>query len=304
MRARVSHTPPVSLVSQQGVIQAKLLLKQEEDHKKQLLHKAEKNKILEEKGVPEEHFLRKKRLQQFQDMLEQFKKKQEEKRLDIVEKLVREEKLNKQLKNKESQVKSRYSTTKGSGSRRKKISETLSALETGTNINTDPITSRSDTNTDVNTNTNTDYATNTEGERASEGKEKVTCSTDQPPSDYSSDTEPPLTSHPPPSKKITSVIEPEIKGLWDTLSPRDAITRSWGQKTAGVNSGRVELGVGARGEEGKGEGTSSDHTQPILPKKEPSKAEMQLLKKAMEKLKKSKIRKQIAAGKEFKVTPL
>ena len=77
-------------------MQARQILKKKREQKEEMELELEKKRILENDGIPEEHFLRKKRLEEFQEKVENYKKKHKERRLDIVEKLVREEKLNKQ----------------------------------------------------------------------------------------------------------------------------------------------------------------------------------------------------------------
>lgn len=239
---------------------------------------------MEDSGIPEEYFLRKKRLQQFQDMLEQFKKKQEERKFEIVEKLIKEEKMNKQMKKTVSQEQSYHS--KSTGVRRKRIRESLAAPtgasgETSTDISTDAHTDTDpNTNIDANTDTNTEGMANEEEGPESPGEQHS-------PSESTSDTEEPINGG---GVGKTSVVEPEIRGLWEPLG-----------RHKGVWSPGKHAGGSGDGEEGAGEGSGGDGQEKAL-KREASKAEVQMMKKAMDKLRKSKITKQIAAGKEFKVS--
>lgn len=247
----------------QGTIQAQLLLKQKRDQKQQSLYEAERKRVLQEKGIPEEHFLRKKRLKQFQSMLERFKKKQEERKLDIVDKLIMEDKLNKRAKKKLPHDDSPHSKPSKTKKREKRKSLPAPSGSNSTETNTD-------TNTDANT-------------------EAEIQGIDLQSSGSTSDTEELTGSHLLYGKHPTTVVEPEIRGLWEALTP--------------VSKREVSLiNRSGDGTAEDGEGNSDDR-QGRSVKMEPSKAELLILKKAMEKLRKNKISKQIAAGREFKVTP-
>ena len=229
----------------------------------------EKKEVLEDNGIPEEYFLRKKRLQQFQDMLKQFKKKQEERKFDIIEKLIKEERMNKEQKQRQSQVKPTIQRKGGRVPRRATDIgfsgvhlEAVHAALTGTRLEAGPERREGEEE---------------KGKGEEEGGQRL------PPSEPSSDTEE-LADYFKRRKPTTaSVIEPEIRGLWD-------------QQQQASGGGGKEGGEEGGGEEG---GSTSDD-RPL--KREKSKAEITMMENAMDKLRKSKITKQIAAGKEFKVS--
>ena len=233
------------------------MLKQKKVLKQQAEEEEERKKILEEKGVPEEHFLRKQRLEQFQSMLSLFKQKQKERKLNIVEKLLREDKLNKQ-----SQPGLHKGHTKTSGRRTKAKESSNPALLSSNKLASDG------------------------------GSGDVELQGLQESSSSDSDTEK-LTPDTPQGKHMSTLIEPEIRGLWEK-SPKPTHLREFSKPSltvtlSGGEGGSTEVGSIPAGERTQG------------PKKGPSKAEVMIMKKAMEKLKRSKVSKQIAAGREFKV---
>jgi hypothetical protein len=215
-------------------------LRQEQERRQQLRDNLERKKVLEENGVPEEHFLRKKRLQEFQSMLDGYKKKKEERSLDIVEKLLREDK----LKRKHRPVRS--------ASRKTARREVLTA-PSSTRGRAAPDSTLPD-----------------------EGG-VVECDNVES-SDSASDTEVlGDCEHALQDQALVTIVEPEIRGLWDKhptviVSPKP--------------------GPGEVGEE--------EASQHQADRRKASKAEILIMKKAMEKLKDSKIQEQVAAGKKFK----
>lgn len=253
----------------QGTIQARLLLKQEKAQQKQAVEEAERKRVLEEGGIPEEHMLRQQRLEQFQDMLTLFKQKQQERKLGIVEKLLREDKLNKQAKGLAKEV------SQPSSEKRKMMKVRRNSVTAPTSSST------------LVEHAPPGRKEEEESKRKQRGQEESSASasdTDDPPAD---------TLH---SKHVVTIVEPEIRGLWDqTAPPPFAPHRVGGQ-------GSSEPPAAAVGEgsvlEGGGEGSAQEEGR----KKEQSKAEVMIMKKAMEKLKRSKITKQVAAGREFKVS--
>lgn len=240
----------------QDTIQALQLLKHEKERKEQIKKDNEWKEILEDGGNPEEVFLRRKRLQQFHDKLDEFKKRQRERKLDIVVKLLEEEKsLRREMKriSPEKMHKIPYpikldslihKIKKKKKRRRKKKSDELTVSEEG-EMKIDEATPESESSN--------------EEETAEEEKKK------------------PLVHVPQSSKSIKSIMEPEIRGLWekdpaikDTLpSCREVILDKEGKC-------KVE-------------------------KRGPSKAEQQIMKRTLTNLRKSITVKQVAAGREFKV---
>lgn len=248
-----SSSPPPPL---QGTIQAQQLLKQEREKKRQISVEQEKSKILEENGVPEEHFLRKKRLQQFQSMLETFKKKQKERKLDIVQKLLREEKSKRPRQEKEQSTSNKHrkrpALTAPSGPRHQKVN-------TGS---------------------------------------KVDGTTEQAMSDLTCDTEQLVCKDPVKDTPPVDMVEPEIRGLWDKKGKEDM----WESR---VSPGDRRFTIGALrksvSEEDSSQEECSGMGRPV--KRDMSKAELRIMKKAMEKLRRSRVHDQIAAGRKFKASP-
>ncbi len=247
----------------QGTIQAKLLLKQEKEQKQQALEEADRRRILEEKGVPEEHFLRRQRLEQFQNMLTLFKEKQKERKLNIVDKLLKETKASKRGLTKEV---SQPTNTRSDKQTKVKRGSLTAPSSSSTLTDRPPLPSGQDV----------------EMKRLQESPTSAS-DTEEPPSD---------TLH---SRHVVTIVEPEIRGLWDGWDTPAVLEGGRGSESsahpgvAGGTSGEVESSTLGGGSMKGGR------------KKEPSKAQLMIMKKAMEKLKRSKISKQIAAGREFKV---
>lgn len=232
----------------QGTIQAKRLLKQERERKEQVLEELERNRVLEESGVPEEHFLRKKRFQKFQGMLENFKKKKEERTLDIVEKLLKEEKLDRQAKRKHAHDPDPSEHFLHSGSRKTPKRDVLTA----------PSDSRG----------------SKEAPEEGGARREVIEDSDLSDNDMLGDYEHTLRD-----KALISIVEPEITGLWEK-TPIAAPPPKPGTLSP-VKEGELRR---------------------MASKRRASKAEVIIMKKAMEKLKDSKIQEQVAAGKKFKAS--
>lgn len=255
------------------------MLKQEQARKQQAEKEEERKRVIEENGIPEEYFLRQKRVKQFQDMLEQFKRKQEERRFDIIEKLVKEEKLNKKIKKEKKQLQERSFHSKASS---RKMEQTLTPHNTTTDISTVAFSVNPDTTTTI-----------------SERLETETVTTQQdlkprPPSGSTSDAE--NIANDVVERKLPSMVVPEIRGLWEPAHP----------DKGAESPGGITSGLGAKEErEGQGEGTeggSGEERGRTTMKKTASKATELMMEKAMDKLRKSRVTKQIAAGREFKVS--
>ena len=83
--------------SSQGTMQAQQMLRNEENKKVKEEERRERERILAEGGNPEEVFLMRKRANQFEKEKKDFKEKQNQRQLEIVSKLLEEEKLQKRL---------------------------------------------------------------------------------------------------------------------------------------------------------------------------------------------------------------
>ena len=246
----------------QGTIQARRLLKQERQRKQQLREELEKRKILEVNGIPEEHFLRKRRLLEFQAMLENYRKKKEERSVSIVEKLLREERLKKQVKRKHAHEQSEF--TLRSVSRKTPKREVITA----------PTGSRSPgfRGKEADSTVPDEGVAEERGDVGSSGSSS-------PAEDMLGDCEHTLRD-----KALMNIVEPEIRGLWESTPLR--------------------AGHGVQLESSDKEGvdgvTRADRE--LAFKQKASKTEILIMKKAMEKLKGSKIQEQVAAGRKFKAS--
>lgn len=206
----------------------------------------ERSKVVKENGIPEEHFLRKQRFQQFQSKVSTYKSQQEERKLEIVEKLLEEGKLKRQAKKRLAQERSEHAA-KHAGRRNPPKKRTLTA----------PLVEHADSSIPE------------QGHGGADGKDEVLSS------DSSSDAE--MFTVCDYLLKDGTIMEPEIRGLWDEAPAA------------------VSAGTGLTPQEG------GSREGPHLPsKRKASKAELRIMKKAMEKLKSSKVQDQIAAGKKFK----
>lgn len=73
------------------------MLKREKEKKKKKQDDAEREKIIASGGNPDEVFLRRKRLAEFEKSREDFKKRQEQRQLEIVSQLLEEDKVKKRM---------------------------------------------------------------------------------------------------------------------------------------------------------------------------------------------------------------
>ena len=234
------------------------MLRREQNRRLQLKQEREREDIVEQHGVPEEHFLRKKRLDEFLHTSESNKKQQKDRRLHIVQKLLREEKVKRQVKRKHAPLSDQTLTTTSKKKKRRSLTAPLGGKEEEEEV-----------------------------DQVVEGKDKVEKREGAGLSDDSmSDTE--MLAECKQvlrDKALTNIVEPEIRGLWDKtpalkLRPSSADT---------VGGGELQ------------EASSTD-TQHGVARRKASKAELRILKKAMEKLKSSKVQEQVAAGKKFKAS--
>ena len=228
-----------------------MLVKEQERRRTKLLSE-ERSQILSEGGNPDEVFLTRQRLKEFERNKEHFQKKKKHKELVIVTRLLEERKTAERNEAKLAkpywqgrEEATRISTKPGKRKKTRKIKPTLTSNrdedvpgEITTNkakgaVITEPLPSSSDE----------DIAAKTFGGHA-KGQQK--------------------------DGEIESLAEPEIRGLWEGAP---VVKKQSTQRLA--DGGGIA--------------------------KEPSKAEREMMQTAMEKLKKSAIIKQVAAGREFKV---
>ena len=232
--------------SNQGSMQAQQMLRNEENKKLKEQERRERERILAEGGNLEEVFLMRKRATQFEKQKKNFKEKQNQRQLEIVSKLIEEEKLQKRLE--KVQSKSHWH------SRQQRPHPSKRNLQAGTKkrkkweISDDQIVPGSNAEMDVQ-----------EGDAVSEAKvdEKKQPAVDSSDEEFGGDLVDLGT--------LGSRVEPDIKG-------EDPAVKK-----------------------GEGEGAI---------KREKSKAELEMMQRAMEKLKKSAVIKQVAGGREFKVGKL
>ena len=245
--------------SSQGTIQALQMLKNKQTEKQKELEKKEREEILLSGGNPEEVFLMRQRTSQFEKEKQKFKAKQEERQLEIVTRLLEEEKIQKRMEKEQSKAhwhlrqqrphpsKKDLHSSKSKSKKRRKEKVILEQIGGGEERD-EPLVE----------------ATAEEGMRASEGYK-----------DSSSDDE--FSGEP--FETITlkgkeggeSLQQPEYKGLWENapVNKQQSV-----QSKAGDGSGL---------------------------RREKSKAEVEMMKRTLDKLKKSAIIKQVAGGREFKV---
>ena len=226
--------------SSQGTIQAQQMLRNEESKKVKEEERRERERILAEGGNPEEVFLMRKRASQFEKDKKEFKDKQNQRQLEIVSKLLEEEKLQKRLERVQSKSHwhsrqqrphpSKRNLQAGAKKRKKReISDEHSVLTSTAEL-----------------------AVQEEGVTASEEAKVVEKSR---------------------SKQLA--VDSSDEEFDDDLLNKPA------------DKGDDPV---IRREEGEG-----------LVKREKSKAELEMMQRAMEKLKKSATIKQVAGGREFKV---
>ena len=238
----------------QSTIQALQMLREEESKKMKESEKKERNRIIAEGGNPEEVFLKRQRASQFEREKQKFKEKQDQRQLEIVMRLLEEDKIKKRLRKEDSKShwhgrqKTRPHPSKRNLIEKKKrkneaVDESKGADE-----------EREETEMEVRFDEEANVGKPAGKESSSDeefGVDKMDAFATLDPLD------------------MESVLEPEIKGLWETAPL---------VKKESVHTG-----------EGGGV------------KKEKSKMELEMMKRAMDKLKKSAIIKQVAGGKEFKV---
>ena len=250
----------------QSTIQAQQMLKTEKSKKRQVQDRRERERILSEGGNPDETFLRRQRMESFELNKESFRKRQNERQVEIINRLLDEEKMLKKIENKiakshwherqECPHPTKRLSSKKRRARRIKYrdSDGISDHEGAPGIN--------DTN-------------ETDGIGRDSSINKTVF-------DQSSDEGEPIRPHPGDTHRevvatrlnpvddggAESLAEPEIRGLWDETQ--------FLSKAGGDNDG--------------------------VPRRHRSKAELDMMRNAMDKLKKSSVIKQVAAGKEFKVS--
>lgn len=229
--------------SSQGTIQAQQMLRNEESKKVKEEERRERERILAEGGNPEEVFLMRKRASQFEKDKKEFKDKQNQRQLEIVSKLLEEEKLQKRLERVQS--KSHWH------SRQQRPHPSKRNLQAGT-----------------------------------KKRKKREISDEQ--SDLASTAELAV-------QEEGVTVSEEAKVVEKSRSKQLAMDSSDEEYDGDLLNKPADKGddpVIKRVEEGEGEG---------LVKREKSKAELEMMQRAMEKLKKSAIIKQVAGGREFKV---
>ena len=237
--------------SSQGTIQAQQMLRNEEGKKVKEEERRERERILAEGGNPEEVFLMRKRASQFEKEKKKFKEKQNQRQLDIVSRLLEEEKLQKRLE--KVQSKSHWHSRQQRPHPSKGNLQADAKKRKKRELSDDQI--RSSANQDIQ-----------EGDAMSEARLEEEGKSKQLAKDSS-------------DEKFGGDLVGRIK-LGSLDKDKDS---------------RMELEI--KGEDpvikkGDGEGVM---------KREKSKAEMEMIQRAMEKLKKSAIIKQVAGGREFKV---
>lgn len=243
------------------------MLVRETEKKQRKLEKVERDQILLEGGNPDEVFLKRQRIEMFKKTKAAFTKKQRERQLQIVSQLLKESRMQKRLETKFSKSHWHNREQAPHPSKRnlhlqKKRKVTMLHVGSG--------------------------AVDTEEEAPANGRKDGEESAGKPGEGEknkevhfdSSDEESRFDDHLQETKstaKIASeenLAEPEIQGLWERK--RRMVTLSGGGE-----------GGGEKGQEGG---------------KVESKAEREMKESAMEKLRKSVVVKQVAAGREFKVS--
>ena len=243
------------------------MLVHEKEKKRKKLEKAEKARILAEGGNPDEVFLRRQRAEAFEKNREEFEKKQRERQLEIVSQLLEERKIQKRLEAKLSK-----SHWQGKGqvphpSKRRNLhlrKKQRVALK-------DSVVLEGEAPAII------------DGDAAAvdedEGKEKRR-EIDLESSDEEDHFGGQLQTGAMKATSEETLARPEIQGLWERSERKVTLGRGWG--------GEGEGGGGTVGGGGVG--------------KVESKAEREMRKGVMEKLRKSVVVKQVAAGREFKVS--
>ena len=231
-------------------MQAQQMLRNEENKRLKDEERRERERIIAEGGNPEEVSLMRKRASQFEKEKKGFKEKQNQRQLEIVSKLIEEEKLQKRLE--KVQSKSHWH------SRQQRPHPSKRNLQAGTKKRKkrenpdDQGIPTSNAEMDIQEG---DIVSEAKVEEKSKNKKLALDSSDE---EFGSG----LLDRSKLDKAKDSRMEPDIKGEDPVVKKRD--------------------------EEG-------------AIKREKSKAELEMMQRAMEKLKKSAIIKQVAGGREFKV---
>ncbi len=195
----------------------------ESARKKAASERIERERILSEGGNPDEAFLRKQRIESFEQSKEAFVKKQNEKQVEIINKLLEEEKTAKKSASKSHSHGRKLSSSK----KTHKTKQLISTTHEETPVIKDP----EDKLISVSGN-------NDDSRQVPSSQDGVSLCGD----------------------REALLVEPEIRGLWDKA-----------QSSVGVV------------------------------KRERSKMEVAMMQETLDKLKRSKITKQVVAGREFKV---
>ena len=243
------------------------MLVHEKEKKRRKLEKAEKARILAEGGNPDEVFLKRQRAEAFEKNREEFERKQRERQLEIVSQLLEERKIQKRL---EAKLSKSHWHDKGQAphsSKRRTLhlrKKQRVALKHSVALEGD--------------------APAIDGEAIAvdggDGKEEKKREIDLESSDEEGHFVERLQTGAMKPTSEESLAKPEIQGLWERSERK--VTLSGGR------GGEGEGGGGKVGEGGVG--------------KVESKAEREMREGVMEKLRKSVVVKQVAAGREFKVS--
>lgn len=253
--------------SSQGTMQAQQMLRNEQSKKMKELEKMEREKIVSEGGNPEEVFLMRKRAGEFEKHREMFKARQNERQLEIVTKLLEEGKQKKRMEREQSK-----SHWHGRQKPRPHPSKrNLNASANRKLVKNEVIHKQSGTSDSKD---DAVVEISVDGENDIKHPNKETYSDED---DVGVQLVDDVTLE---QLDEESVLVPEIRGHWGTAPLV--------KKKHDGTSQLQDVGVG------KKEGM----------KREKSKAEIEMMKRAMDKLKKSAIVKQVAGGKEFKVLVL
>ena len=252
--------------SSQGTIQALQVLKSEQNKKIKELEKRERERIVADGGNPEEVFLRRQRADQFEKERQKFKEQQDQRQLEIVTRLLEEERVQKRLKKDQSKSHwhgrqktkphpSKKNLVDGGKSRRKRNEVDSELSGTGDERDGDEGEGGDGSEIEVTFEDEDKVRRPDKGSSSSDegdGSEKVDDITLE-------------------ALDEENLLEPEIKGLWETAP----VIKKKESVHADVGEARM--------------------------KREKSKAEIEMMQRAMEKLKKSAIITQVAGGREFKV---
>ena len=248
------------------------MLVHEKEKKRKKLEKAEKARILAEGGNPDEVFLRRQRAEAFEKNREEFEKKQRERQLEIVSQLLEERKIQKRLEAKLSK-----SHWHGKGqvphpSKRRNLhlrKKQRVALKDSVVLEGEaPAIIDGD-------------ATTVDEDEGKEKRREIDLESSDEEDHFGGQ----LQTGAMKATSEETLAKPEIQGLWERSERKVTLGGGWGGEREG-GGGTVGGGTVGGGEVGKVE----------------SKAEREMRKGVMEKLRKSVVVKQVAAGREFKVS--